>query len=144
MTTCPLTFLWIVSGFFFSPGSEVLIDEKRICVKEAKIAEIKDYRSYIYADIDFSKMDIYAPSFCDKLRPPIIPQSNTCQIIRKTAICKKQIAVFLLTKKLYFRLICRKIYFFYKQLFELDKPGFFTYLGYSSGCRSPPLFWFFY
>jgi len=49
-------------GFFFSPGSEVLIDEKRICVKEAKIAEVKDYRSYIYADIGFSKMNIYPPS----------------------------------------------------------------------------------
>ena len=124
--------------------SEVLIDEKRICVKEAKIAEVKDYRSYIYADIGFSKMNIYPPSLWYKLRPPIITQSNTCRIIRKTAICKKQIAVFLLTKNLYFRLICRKIHFFYKQLFELDKPGFFTYLRYSSGCRSPPLFWFFY
>lgn len=103
-------------------------DEKQIYVKGAKIAGL---------------IRNICPLFLwDKLRPQIIPQFNMYQITLKTAICNKQVAVFLLPKYLYFRPIILKTSSLFLH-FLLDKPYSLQLLKFSPGCRSPPLFWFF-
>jgi len=114
-------------------------------VKKAKIVDEKGYRCHIDVDAGFSNMNIYLPLLWNRIRNSIILQSNTCRITRKTAICNKRIAVFLLTKYLFLRLlVCRNNSSIFIQSFKVDKPCFFKFLRYSSGCRSPPLFWFFF
>ena len=116
-----------------------------MCVKKAKILDVNGYRCHIDADVGFSNTNIYIPLLCNRIRNSITLQSNTCRIIRKTAICNKRIAVFLLTKYLFLRLfICRKNSSTFIQSFIVDKLCFFAFLRYPSGCRSPPLFWFFF
>ncbi len=79
------------------------------------MADVKRYKDFIYAAVGFSCTDMYLPSLWDKIRPSFILQSNPCHLIQKTAICIEQVAVFLLTIKLFFRLIYRK----YSSIFVL-------------------------
>lgn len=126
--------------------SEVQIDERWSFVKNKKavIADIKGYKGYkgyIYADVDLHDADIYLPPLWGNLQLSSIIQSNTFQIANKTAICLSKIAVLLLIKTFFFRLLtCRKHLAVFLQFVEEDKHCFFAFLGYSSGCRSPPLF----
>jgi len=103
----------------------VLTDEKSISVKnkKANIDDVKRYKAFIYADVGFFGADMYLPPLWNKIQTSIILQSNIFHTAQKTAICLSQIAVFLLTKYLYFRL----------------KIACFDAFAKLVGCRSPPL-----
>ena len=98
-----------------------IIDKKHVCI----------LRLVKYTNLLF---------LCNKLRLQATPEFNINQTTLKTAICNKQIAVFLLTKYLYFRPKILKQYYIFLHFFKVDKSYLLQLLKYSSGCRSPPLF----
>lgn len=93
--------------------------------KKGKIADVQWYIAYNYTDVDFIDPD-YFPPLWNGTQLLTFLQFNMPQTECKTAICNKQIAVFYLTKNLYFRL---------KVAVE-----YFDTITRSVGCRSPPSF----
>lgn len=79
-----------------------------IKIKRVKIADVKGYKDFFYVDDGFTDPD-YLPPSRNGTQLSTFLQFNTTHTDRKTAICNKQIAVFLLTKIYFFRLaICQK------------------------------------
>ena len=113
---------FITERFYNVLGLAVnIIDKKHVCI----------LRLVKYTNLLF---------LWNKLRLQATPEFNINQTTLKTAICNKQIAVFLLTKYLYFRPKILKQYYIFLHFFKVDKSYLLQLLKYSSGCRSPPLF----
>ena len=99
-----------------------IIDKKHVCILRL---------------VKYTNLNLF---LWNKLRLQATPEFNINQTTLKTAICNKQVAVFSLTKYLYFRPKILKSSYIFLHYFNVDKLYLLQFLKYSLGCRSPPLF----